>query len=111
MSGLPPHAHDVSERNQAKEQLRDERFAHALLESVQVGIVACDERGVLTLFNQVARSWHGLPAEPLPAEKWAEHYGWYLPDGRTPLRTEQIPLFRALEGERVSDVEMMIVPR
>jgi PAS domain S-box-containing protein len=38
-------AHDISERNQAKEQLRDERFANALLESVQVGIVACDERG------------------------------------------------------------------
>jgi PAS domain S-box-containing protein len=111
LSGLPPYVHDVSERNQAKEQLRDERFANALLESVQVGIVACDERGVLTLFNQVARGWHGLPVEPLPAEKWAEHYGWFLPDGRTPLRREQIPLFRALEGERVSDVEMMIVPK
>ena len=111
MSGIPPYVHDISERNQAKEQLRDERFANALLESVQVGIVACDERGVLTLFNQVARSWHGLPAEPLPAEQWTEHYGWCLPDGRTPLRMEQIPLFRALEGERVTDVEMMIVPK
>ncbi len=111
MSGLPPSVHEVSDRNQAKDQLKDERFAHALLESVQVGIVACDERGVLTLFNQVARSWHGLPVEPLPAEEWAEHYGWRLPDGKTPLKIEQIPLFRALEGERVSDVEMMIVPR
>ena len=110
MSGLPPFVHDVSDRNQANEQLRDERFANALLESVQVGIVACNERGVLTLFNQVARSWHGLPAEPLPAEKWAEHYGWYLSDGRTPLKTQETPLFRALQGERVSDVEMMIVP-
>ena len=111
MSGLPPSVHEVSDRNQAKDQLKDERFAHALLESVQVGIVACDERGVLTLFNQVARSWHGLPVEPLPAEEWAEHYGWRLPDGKTPLKIEQIPLFRALEGERVSDVEMMIVSR
>jgi len=110
LSGLPPFVHDVSDRNQANEQLRDERFANALLESVQVGIVACNERGVLTLFNQVARSWHGLPAEPLPAEKWAEHYGWYLSDGRTPLKTQETPLFRALQGERVSDVEMMIVP-
>jgi len=104
-------AHDISARNQAKEQLRDERFANALLESVQVGIVACDERGILTLFNQVARGWHGLPAEPLPAEKWAENYGWRLPDGRTPLKKQEIPLFRALEGERVTDVEMMIVPK
>jgi PAS domain S-box-containing protein len=104
-------AYDIRERNQAKEQLRDERFANALLESVQVGIVACDERGILTVFNQVARSWHGLPAEPLPAEKWAEYYGWCLPDGRTPLKKQEIPLFRALEGERVNDVEMIIVPK
>ncbi len=86
--GASTIACDLSERNQAGEQLRDERFANALLESVQVGIVACDERGVLTLFNQVARSWHGLPAEPLPAEKWAEHYGWCLPDGRTRLKKQ-----------------------
>ncbi len=108
MSKLPG---DIAKPTQASTQLRDERFAHALLESVQVGIVACDEHGVLTLFNQVARSWHGLPAEPLPAEKWAEHYGWFIPDGTTPLETEQIPLYRALKGERISDVEMMIVPR
>ncbi|MGO8787746.1 MAG: PAS domain S-box protein [Terriglobia bacterium] len=104
-------ANDISERNQAEEQLRDERFANALLESVQVGIVACDEQGILTLFNQVARSWHGLPAEPLPAEQWAQHYGWRLPDGKTPLKKQEIPLFRALEGERVNDVEMTIVPK
>jgi len=70
-----------------------------------------DGRGVLTVFNQVARGWHGLPPEPLPAEKWAEHYGWCLPDGITFLKTQNIPLFRALQGERVADVEMMIVPR
>jgi two-component system, cell cycle sensor histidine kinase and response regulator CckA len=111
IAGASTIANDISERKQAGEQLRHERFANALLESVQVGIVACDERGVLTLFNQVARSWHGLPAEPLPAEKWAEHYGWCLPHGRIPLKKEEVPLFRALEGERVSDVEMMIVPK
>ncbi len=111
IAGASTIAHDISGRKQAGEQLRHERFANALLESVQVGIVACDERGVLTLFNQVARSWHGLPAEPLPAEKWAEHYGWCLPQGRVPLKKEEVPLFRALEGERVSDVEMMIVPK
>ncbi len=111
MPGLPPYLQDASERTQANEQLRHERFANALLESVQVGIVACDEHGVLTLFNQVARTWHALPAEPLPAEKWAEHYGWCLPDGITFLEIRQIPLFRALQGELISDVEMMIVPR
>ena len=36
-------------------------FAQALLESLQTGIVACNAQGVLTLFNQATREFHGLP--------------------------------------------------
>ncbi|MEP6609778.1 MAG: PAS domain S-box protein, partial [Burkholderiaceae bacterium] len=86
-------------------------FAQALLESLQTGIVACNADGVLTLFNQATRDFHGLPEKPLPPEEWAEHYALYRPDGRTPLPTEEIPLYRALRGERVRDVEMVIAPK
>jgi len=99
-----------SARGAASEQLRNERFVNALLDGLQVGIVACDERGVLTVFNQVARGWHDVPPEPLPAERWAEHYGWRRADG-TPLDLRAIPLYRALEGELVSNVEMIIASR
>ena len=86
-------------------------FAQALLESLQTGIVACNAQGVLTLFNQATREFHGLPQEPLPAEQWAQHYDLYRADGVTPLTKEEIPLFRALSGEHVRDVEMVIAPK
>ena len=86
-------------------------FLRVLLDTVQAGIVACDADGVLTWFNSTARAFHGLPEEPLPPEQWARHYSLYHPDGTTPLAVEEIPLFRALRGETVRDVEMMIVPR
>jgi PAS domain S-box-containing protein len=86
-------------------------FLAAVLENVGDGIVACDARGVLTLFNRAAREFHGLPAEPISSGLWAEYYDLYLPDGRTRMREEDVPLFRALKGEFVTDAEMVIAPK
>ena len=90
--------------------IRAEReFLNALLAHLQEGIVACDADGVLTLFNDASKRFHGLPAEPLPAERWAEHYDLFHSDGRR-MAPEEIPLFRALRGEVVHNVEMVIAP-
>ena len=100
------------DRARVEERLvQDGRFLQAVLDSVEDGIVACDVNGVLTVFNRATRALHGLPAEALPAEEWAEHYDLYQPDGTTPMATEDVPLFRALRGERVRDCEMVIAPK
>ena len=103
---------DITEKKQAEKTLEAQRqFQAALLESLQEGIVACDGTGTLTLFNQATRLFHGLPEQPLPPQQWADHFDLYTADGVTPLRTEQIPLFRALQGEVVRDTEMVIAPK
>ena len=105
-------ARRAAERARAEAALEAEReFTGAVLESLQEGIVACDADGRLTLFNRAARELHGLPAESLPAEQWAEHLDLYAADGLTPLRTEDIPLFRALQGEAVRGAELVVAPR
>ncbi len=110
--GVSMIAQDVTARKRAEEALHHEReFTQALLESIQEGIVACDSQGTLTLFNRAARDLHGLPAEPLPAEEWAEHFDLYAADGVTPMQTRDIPLFRAFQGETVRDAEMVVAPR
>ena len=102
---------DVTERKELeKARERDHRFLSAVLEQTEDGIVACGPDGVLTLFNRATRDFHGLPAEPIPAELWAEHYHLYRADGVTPLPTEEVPLARALRGEVVRDVEFVIAP-
>ena len=90
---------------------QEDEFLTALLDNITEGIVACDERGMLTVFNRATRELHGLPEEPLPPEQWAEHYDLYLADGVTRMATEQVPLFRALNGEQVRDVEMVLAPK
>ncbi len=90
-------------------ELNGERsFLAAVLDAIEDGVVACDADGMLTVFNRASREFHGIPASPLPAEQWSDHYRLFRADGVTPLPKEEIPLFRALLGERVHDAEMVI---
>jgi len=86
----------------------EKEFSRSLLESMADGVVACDEYGILTLFNRSAREWHGLDPLKLPPEEWARHYDLFRADGITPLPTEEIPLARAFRGENVRDAGMAI---
>lgn len=89
----------------------EQDFLEAILDNLQAGVVACDASGQLILFNQAAREFHGIPERPLLPRQWAEHYDLYLPDGETPMAEGDIPLFQALQGQTVDDVEMVIAPQ
>jgi PAS domain S-box-containing protein len=103
---------DVTPVKRAETALETNReFLQAVLDNIQAGIVACDETGTLRLFNHVTRKFHGLSESPLPPDQWAAHYNLYHPDGVTPLRKEDIPLYRAFTGEVVRNVEMVIAPK
>jgi PAS domain S-box-containing protein len=89
--------------------LREQQiFLDAILNSVAEGIVACDADGHLKLFNAATMRMHGLPAEPLPPEQWAEQYRLFEADGVTAMPTDRVPLLRAWHGEEVRDAELMI---
>jgi len=112
--------------NMTKEQLIDEllvlrqrntetkeaeqAFHEAVLYNIEDGIVACNSDGVLTLFNRATREFHGLPEKEIPANEWAKYYDLYCSDGKTQMDKTQVPLFRALQGERVKNSEMVIAP-
>ena len=83
----------------------------AVLASVAVGIVACDQDGRLTVFNQAARAWHGRGLTEVDPSEWVGEYDLFEVDGVTPLATERVPLLRALEDGHVEDIEIVIAPR
>lgn len=95
---------------QTKQLEKNQEFLSATLESLSEGIVACDEAGNLSFFNTATRLLHGLHEESLPPEKWSEQYSLYMPDGVTPMTTENIPLRRAFRGEKVFNEELVIAP-
>lgn len=92
------------------ERASQQAFLTVLLESIDLGIVACDSNGILTLFNRKAREIHGPTKECISADRWAQVCHIYQPDGRTPMRDEDTALYRALQGERVTNQEVVIVP-
>lgn len=93
----------LAELTLAELQAREE-FTQALLDSVEVAVVACDAEGNLTVANPAARRFLGPDLEPTRA------HGFHAADGLTPLRADQVPLRRALVEGSVRDVEVVLAP-
>ena len=103
---------DITDRKRMEESLeRESAFLSAVFDNIEEAIVICDAKGRLARFNEAARRLHGLPEKPIPPDQWAGHYDLYQRDGITPLPTEDIPLFRALQGDRVQDAEIVVRPK
>ncbi len=100
---------DITERKQAENALENERrFLNAIFDNIEEAIVICNENGELVRFNEAARKLHGLPAQPIKPEQWSGYYNLFRKDGVTTLPVEEIPLYRALQGEHVRDSEIVV---
>jgi PAS domain S-box-containing protein len=91
--------------------LAGQEFLETLFENVSEGLVACNATGQIVLFNRSAQDFHGLPPEPISPDCWSEHYDLYDGTGKKPLAMGDVPLMRALNGEKVRDAAMMIKPK
>lgn len=103
---------DNTATKKAKAALESERaFLSGVFDNIEESIVICNEEGRIARFNDAARRLHGLPEKPILPDQWAEHYDLYQTDGVTPLPQDDIPLFRALRGERVRHADIVVSPK
>jgi PAS domain S-box-containing protein len=86
-------------------------LAAALYEDLPVGVIACGREGENLVFNRSARELFEGTGEELDPDACAQHYGLYTAGGDRLLRTEEIPLQRALRGEQFRDVVLTVQPR
>jgi diguanylate cyclase (GGDEF)-like protein/PAS domain S-box-containing protein len=101
---------DISERIRTQQQLEEKQeLLDAVLENVDIGVVACDAVGNLTLFNRAARTVVGRELTTVVPAEWSQYYALHHVDGRTPLTMDEIPLVRALKGETVRNQAMVVV--
>jgi PAS domain S-box-containing protein len=89
----------------------DPSTASALYEELPVGLIAAGRDGGNLMFNRRARELFEGTGEDLDPDECAEQYGLYTAEGDRLLRTEEIPLQRALGGERLRDVVLTVRPR
>lgn len=98
------------ELSEAQSQLERERgFFDAILESMADPVIACDADGKLTFFNRAARDLSGVPPGSRDPAHWNARYAFLHPDG-TRMTLEELPLYRALHGELIENVEMVLAP-
>jgi PAS domain S-box-containing protein len=110
LQSLADHCGGALDRIRTQEELlREQEFTRALLDNIADGVVACDARGALALFNRTVREWHGMETLTAPPEAWASQLSLHGPDGATPLPPEEVPLLRAFHGETLRDVKLTIV--
>jgi two-component system, sensor histidine kinase and response regulator len=89
-------------------KLTQQSILAAVLESMGEGVVVADAQGRFQLFNPMAEQLLGLGSSEIPPEQWSAHYAIFLPDGTTPYPTDELPLMRALRGEAVDNVEIVV---
>jgi diguanylate cyclase (GGDEF)-like protein/PAS domain S-box-containing protein len=94
-------------RQSAMELRREEQFLQVLLDTLEEGIVACDAEGRITVFNPAARQMHGLAEGEDPLGEVPSDQGLRRPDG-SPIAQRENPLIRAMSGEKVRDVEIIL---
>ena len=100
---------DIDRRRQLQHDLhRHTAFIEAVVTDVEVGLLACDASGRVTLFNPAA--WTQFSGQDdvttmpdtWPRDLWPRHA-----DGR-PLQLEELPLQRALAGEELVNEEFTL---
>ena len=95
-----------------EQAMREQRSQAQLLEtifnSISDGVIVADAEGAFTIFNPSAEQIVGIGMLDTPPEQWTEQYGIFLPDKKTHLPTDQIPLVRAINGQNTDNLELFI---
>jgi PAS domain S-box-containing protein len=83
-------------------------FITALLDSLQVGVIACDNDGRPVLFNRTLRRMYGLTDDLPMTTATAEAYQQLHHVDGTRMRPSETVVSRALRGETVRDAEAVL---
>ncbi|MET0793104.1 MAG: response regulator [Polyangiaceae bacterium] len=92
----------------AQELARERRLLDSILNSLSEGIIAVDRDGTCLLFNEQAEKILGRGPRDVTPHSWARDYGVFAGDRKQPLAPQDNPLLRAMNGERIPEVETFV---
>jgi PAS domain S-box-containing protein len=78
-----------------------------VLDSLAEAVIVADGHCRILLANQSARDMLGVDLRAMPPEEWTSALSMRQADGK-PFETSELPILRAVGGERVDDIEMVI---
>ena len=108
--------HDISQLKRDREQLEavindlqtQNSLMDAIFQSISDGVIVANKDGKYVLSNETARSIVGQEIEDVHIPQAPEKFGLFHPESQELYPTDELPLARALRGERADDVEILI---
>jgi PAS domain S-box-containing protein len=88
--------------NESEQKLKE------VVRTIGEGIVMCNTEGKFILFNAKAEEIVGQGALDVSPQQWPQKYHIYHPDGNRLFDVDELLLVRALKGEVVENMEMLI---
>jgi two-component sensor histidine kinase len=102
-------------RNSQEARAVSERALHrqtallqAVLDGMPDGVIVTDPVGTVLHFNAAAKTLLGKAPSGTPLERWPEFYGLYRAQNGTLLRASEMPLVRAVRGDRTARMEVFV---
>ncbi len=107
---------DITQLKKTQEQLtgtiteleRQTQLFESVFNSMSDGVVVADEHNIFTMINPTAERFIGGMPTDLPSKRWSAEYGMFYLDTTTAFPMDELPLFRAVEGESTDNVEMYV---
>ena len=108
--------HDITHLKKVREQLettvadleRQNALMDAIFNSISDGVIVANKEGKYVLFNQTAREMAGQDIEDIYIQQASSKFGLFHPETDIPYPAEELPLARALQGERADNIEILI---
>ncbi|MFO0949231.1 MAG: PAS domain S-box protein [Planctomycetota bacterium] len=110
----------VAERAAAAEQRADElarseselhqqtKILRSVLDGMSDAVLVADTNRKIILFNRAAEEIIGIRDTNIEPSEWSTRYGCREPDGVTPCASDDLPLARAIRGETVVGVDLLV---
>lgn len=93
----------------SKEQLNKQNtLLQSVIQNMGDGLIVVDENSKFIIWNAASERIIGMGPMDIPQERWAATYGFFLPDTKMVFDANELPLVKALHGEKVDNVEIFI---
>lgn len=86
----------------------EKEFLNTMLDNLEDGIIACDEVGNITVLNYVIEKNIDHYNSNQSIIGISKYFDFYTPDEKTILKGNESPLIRALNGENIHELELIM---
>jgi NO-binding membrane sensor protein with MHYT domain/signal transduction histidine kinase/DNA-binding response OmpR family regulator len=86
----------------------EKEFLKTMLDNLEDGIIACDDQGKITVFNNALQKYLNEPAQSDKPIKLSDFFELYASNSESPLTNDKSPLNLALQGHTIRGMELLI---